>query len=245
MKRLRIHHFQHVPFEGLGCIEAWAIEKDHTLTSTKFYQAYQLPELATIDWLIIMGGPMSVHDEETRPWLKEEKAFIKQAIEVGKTVIGICLGAQLIADVLGAKVYRNSYKEIGWFNVSKTPQGEANILLKDIESSFTVFHWHGDTFDLPDGAEHLLQSEACTNQAFLYHDNVLGIQFHFEATQETLTEMITHGRYELIPGKYMQREEAILARTTFIQENNQRLYGLLKKLETKSNPSLGSWQEAT
>lgn len=236
MKQLRIHYFQHVAFEGLGCIEAWAFEKDHTLTATKFYENHQLPKIVDIDWLIIMGGPMSVHDEDKHRWLINEKAFIKQAIEAGKTVIGICLEAQLIADVLGANVYPNRYKEIGWFDVTKTTQGKAKELLKAMESSFTVFHWHGDTFDLPEGAEHLLQSEACANQAFLYKDNVLGIQAHFEATKETLNEMITHGRHELIPDQYIQTEEVIVAHLVFIHENNQRLYGLLKKLELQYNP---------
>lgn len=140
MNKLRIHYFQHVAFEGLGCIEAWAFEKDYVRTRTKFYETYRLPEITTIDWLIIMGGPMSVHDEEGHPWLNEEKAFIKQAIEAGKTVIGICLGAQLIANVLGANVYPNRHKEIGWFDVTKTAQGKENYLVKDIESSFTAFH---------------------------------------------------------------------------------------------------------
>lgn len=229
MRNLRIHYFQHVPFEGLGCIEAWANEKSYVLTATQFYEAVQLPRLENIDWLVIMGGPMSVHDDEKFPWLQAEKTFIKQAIDADKTVIGICLGAQLIAGVLGATIYPNAYKEIGWFDVTKT--NRKNSLLQDVPQTFPVFHWHGETFDLPEGAELLLQSEACVNQAFLYKHNVLGLQFHFETTMESLTQMIKHERHELIPGTYVQSEKTIVAQAHFIAENNRRLYGLLKKLE--------------
>jgi GMP synthase-like glutamine amidotransferase len=230
MHMLRIHYFQHVPFEGLGCIETWAFEKEHTLTATKFYTAYQLPEIEMIDWLIVMGGPMSVHDEAIQPWLKDEKAFIKKAIAAGKTVVGICLGAQLVAEALGASIYLNAYKEIGWFDVRRTPQAN-NTLLNGLEPAFTVFDWHGDTFDLPEGAEHLLQSEACINQAFLFQQKVLGLQFHFEVTAETLNGMIQHGQHELVQNKYVQTEEQILAQTRLIEENNQRLYGILNRLQ--------------
>ena len=232
MKTLRIHYFQHVPFEGLGCIEPWVIEKGHTLTATAFYNtSYQLPELQNIDWLIIMGGPMSVQDVAEYPWLKEEKTFIKQAIQARKTIIGICLGAQLVAEALGARVYPNAQKEIGWFKVTRTTQGTTTALLKDLEPSFTVFHWHGDTFDLPKGAEHLMQSEACLNQMFLYRNYVLGIQFHFEATVDTLHATSRHGKDELTPGKYIQSEEYILAQEKLIRDNNQRMYAILSKLE--------------
>jgi len=232
MKKLRIHYFQHVPFEGLGCIESWAFEKDHILTATQFHTpSYELPELKNIDWFIMMGGPMSVHDEAKYPWLKEEKVFIKQAIAAGKTVIGICLGAQLVAEALGARVFSNVHKEIGWFEVTRTTQGNTTALLKDIEPSFTAFHWHGDTFDLPHGAAHLLQSEACINQMFLYNKHALGIQFHFEVTPQTLYAMIRHGRQELTPGTYIQDEETILAQAQLITENNQRMYAILNGLE--------------
>lgn len=234
MKPLRIHYFQHIAFKGLGCIEQWAIEKKHTLTATRFYETHHLPKPGNMDWLIIMGGPMSIYDEDKHGWLKDEKAFIEEAIARGKTVIGVCLGAQLIACVLGARVYPNAYKEIGWFEVARRSQGNDQSLLEGIEPAFTVFHWHGDTFELPEGAEHLLQSEACANQAFLYRNNVLGIQFHFEATRETLRDMVKHGLPELTPDTYIQNEERILAGSPFITQNNQRLYGILNKLEQQS-----------
>src|SRR2546428_2396131 len=114
---MNIHYFQHVPFEGLGCIEDWANRKSHVLSSTRFFEKHTLSDLKTIDWLIVMGGPMGVYDESEYLWLKEEKEFIKKAIDANKVVIGICLGSQLIAEVLGAKVYKNKFTEIGWFPV--------------------------------------------------------------------------------------------------------------------------------
>jgi len=183
---LNIHYFTHVPFEGLAYIEEWAVNKGHKLTSTEFYKSKNLPDINKVDWLIIMGGPMSVNEEDEYPWLTDEKRFVKEAIEKGKIVIGICLGAQLITDVLGAKVYKNVYKEIGWFQVHFTESAKKLPLFSSFPDEMMVFHWHGETFDLPEGAIHLAESEGCKNQAFIYKDKVLGLQFHFEMTEKAM-----------------------------------------------------------
>ena len=149
---MNIHYLQHVPFEGLGSIEAWLKTGNHRLTDTRLYQNGPLPEMADFDWLIVMGGPMGVDDEDQYPWLKQEKQFIQQAIESGKIVLGICLGAQLIAAALGAKVYKNKNPEIGWFNIDRHIEAEKTILSSVILSQLEVFHWHGDTFDIPAGS---------------------------------------------------------------------------------------------
>jgi GMP synthase (glutamine-hydrolysing) len=145
---MRIHYLQHVPFEEPGFFKEWSEAKDYQFTGTKFFEDDTLPALDDIDWLIIMGGPMSIYDEIIYPWLTKEKAYVKAAIEKGKTVIGVCLGAQIIADVLGASVYKNNYKEIGWFPVKKIISEEKNIF-SDLPEEFLAFHWHGETFDLP------------------------------------------------------------------------------------------------
>jgi GMP synthase-like glutamine amidotransferase len=230
MKTLNIHYFQHVPFEGLGYIEKWASEKGHKLTATKFYGNYILPELEDFDWLIIMGGPMGVYDEDKFSWLKEEKEFIKSAIDAGKTVIGICLGSQLIAEVLGAKVYPNAKKEIGWFPVSITNEGKENNLLKGLPDSFTVFHWHGDTFDLPNNSVHLIESKACKNQAFLYKKKVLGLQFHLEANLHALKEIIKNCKTDLVSDTYIQDEQTILIKEKETEGTNKILSAILEKL---------------
>jgi len=235
MKKLSIHTFMHVPFEGLGCMEQWISKNNHVVSYTRFYENYKLPDIDDIDWLIVMGGPMGVYDEAVYPWLAEEKTFIRQAIEKGKTVIGICLGSQLIAEVLGAKVYPNKQKEIGWFDLQLTDAGKNEKLLSNFEDKFPVFHWHGDTYDLPVGSIRLFSSKVCQNQAFLYKDNVLGLQFHFEATSETLKEMVTNGASELIENETIQSVEKILAQTNYTELNNMKMFSILDYLQ-KKNP---------
>jgi GMP synthase-like glutamine amidotransferase len=230
-KKLKIHTLQHVSFEGLGCINQWITTKGHTVNYTKLYDNPQFPVLDEFDWLIVMGGPMGVYDEAMYPWLKEEKEFIRRAIESGKTIVGICLGSQLIAEVLGAKVYPNKRKEIGWFDIQKTEFAKSQPLLEQIEEQFTVFHWHGDTFDLPAGSERLFSSAVCLNQAFLYKKKVLGLQFHFEVTSHTLKEMIENGMSELVEDKTIQSATKILEQTNYIDSNNQKMFQILDYLE--------------
>lgn len=230
MKRLSIHYFQHVSFESPGNIETWCHQNGHTLTSTKLYKNPTLPVLADIDWLIIMGGPMGVHDEKKYSWLAGEKQFIREAIAARKTIIGICLGSQLLAEISGAKVYANKHKEIGWFPIHLTKDAMHNKLFTGINSPFHVFHWHGDTFGLPGNSIHLAQSEACKNQAFLYKENILGIQFHLEMTKESLKEMLRHGKSELTEEKFIQSEEEIRSQEKYIENNKLILFIILDRL---------------
>lgn len=221
----------HVPFEGLGCIEPWISANGHSATFTPFYQEYQLPDMNDIDWLIVMGGPMGVYDEEIYPWLIDEKKFIREAIDNGKTVIGICLGSQLIAEVLGSSVYPNKQKEIGWFDIKITNEGQQSPILKGFEEEFPVFHWHGDTYDLPTGSKLLFSSKVCENQAFLLNEKVLGLQFHFEVTDESMKEMVEHGKSELLENETIQSAEKILKNTSFIEANNLKMFQILDYLQ--------------
>ena len=120
---MNIHYLQHVPFEDLGSIKNWAKIRGHRVTATRFYRAEPLPFLDELDWLIIMGGPMNIYEEDKYPWLGHEKRFIEEVIKTDKVVLGICLGAQLIADVLGVRIYENIHKEIGWFPIQLTSEG--------------------------------------------------------------------------------------------------------------------------
>jgi len=227
MRRLKIHTLMHVPFEGLGCIDQWILENGHSSTFTKFYEEYSLPDIETFDWLIVMGGPMGVYEETTYPWLAEEKAFIQESIDSGKTVLGICLGSQLIAEVLGAKVYPNHQKEIGWFDIKLSENAKVLPMFDHFEEQFQVFHWHGDTYDLPVDSTLLFSSDNCVNQAFLYQDNVLGLQFHFEVTEATLNSMVKHGRQELVENDTIQTAETILSQSFPILGNNRKMYQIL------------------
>ncbi|MEO8852490.1 MAG: type 1 glutamine amidotransferase [Ginsengibacter sp.] len=230
MKKLRIHYFQHVPFEGLGNIEHWCNENEHTLSCTLFYENSNFPDLQKLDWLIIMGGPMGVNDEKKYGWLSTEKEYINQAIEANKTVIGICLGAQLIAQILGSNVYQNEQKEIGWFPIELTGEARKHKLFSGLKDPITVFHWHGDTFDLPKNSIRIASSEACKNQGFLYQNNVLGLQFHLETTKESLEKMIQNGRAELKKAKLIQTETEIESEQDFFDGDRQILFTLLDRL---------------
>jgi len=206
---MRAHSLQHVPFEGLGSIEPWLESKGCKLTHTRFYASMDLPRPEAVDLLVVMGGPMSVNDEDTFPWLAPEKQFVREIIESGKPVLGICLGAQIIANAMGAKVFPNHQKEIGWFPIHAVAPTEDSVF--SFPHSETVFHWHGETFDLPPGAIRLAKSEGCENQAFQLGKRVIGLQFHLETTPESAREMVLHGRNELIPARYVQTEQEILA----------------------------------
>jgi len=239
----KAHYLQHVDFEGLGFIETWLVAQGFTVTATRFYgPPYTLPDPADIDLLIVMGGPMGIYDELTYIWLKEEKAFIHACIAAGVKMLGICLGAQLIADCLGARVHPAPHKEIGWFGVQTTlplpdmADGPAHWVTSLFETKPVVFHWHGDQFDLPAGCVNLLKSAANTNQAFVLADQVIGLQFHLEVTKESLAFMLEKGREELssegdlradLP--YVQSAVAISASSHHIENCNQLLTMLLNR----------------
>jgi GMP synthase-like glutamine amidotransferase len=232
---MQAHFFQHVPFEGLGSIGAWLEARRAVVTATRFFAGDAPPEADGIDLLIVMGGPMSVNDEGLHPWLIAEKRFIAQAIRGGKAVLGICLGAQLIAAALGARVYPNGEKEIGWFPLHspRTPEAvraEADPVFRFPEE-FLAFHWHGETFDLPSGAVRLARSGACLNQAFQYGRRVVGLQFHLEMTPQAVREIVDGGRDELVPGRSVQPEAGILsAPSERYAENNRLMADLLSFL---------------
>ena len=206
---MRAHYLKHVPFEGLGSIEPWLAAAGYEITCTAFYAGDRLPELPEFDLLVVMGGPMSVHDQGDYPWLAAEKQFIRAAVEKGIPTLGICLGAQLIAACLGAAVYPNAAKEIGWFPVVPVSGQEPDIFR--FPEEVTVFHWHGETFDLPKGAVHLARSRGCVNQAFQLGNHVIGLQFHLETTPESAENLVANCADELVEGAFIQTENEILS----------------------------------
>jgi len=227
---------QHVRFEGLGCIEPWLRAEGYDITNTRFFETAIFPDQNDIDLLIVMGGPMSVNNEAEFPWLVEEKQFIRSCIEEENSVLGICLGAQLIASSMGARVYPSHEKEIGWFPVEGIPSINSQTFC--FSASQKVFHWHGETFDLPSGAYSLARSDGCENQAFQLGRSVIGLQFHLETTPETAREIVSHCREELTPSKYVQSEREILAAAPeiYLAINNLmvEVLSFLKNPETNS-----------
>lgn len=205
---MRAHCLQHVPFEGLGSIAHWLEESGYEITRTRFFDRAVLPDLQAIDLLIIMGGPMSVNDEAQFPWLVDEKRFIRAAIGAQVPILGVCLGAQLIASAAGARVYRNSVKEIGWFPIYGVGANGSSVF--QFPQSVDVFHWHGETFDLPEGALRIAKSDGCENQAFQLGRSVIGLQFHLETTPQTANEIVSHCRGELTPSPSVRTAEEIL-----------------------------------
>ena len=208
---MKLHYLQHVPFEGLGSIASWAKARRAQISRTRLFADEALPSADEIDLLVVMGGPMGVYDEHDYPWLVREKKFLKQAIDTGTRVLGVCLGAQLIAEVLGARVYPNDHKEIGWFPIEGVKVVPSGSIEKVLSNAGEVFHWHGDTFDLPTGATHLAKSQACKNQAFSVGDHqILALQFHLETTSNAAQALIDHCRYEIVDAPYIQPPHKIL-----------------------------------
>jgi GMP synthase (glutamine-hydrolysing) len=208
---MKLHYLQHVPFENLANIEPWAIEKGFEVTHTALYLNDPLPPIEDIDWLVILGGPMNVYEETEYTWLKNEKEFIKEAIEADKVLIGICFGAQLIAEALGSRIYPNTYKEIGWFPVCLSNKVETIELTDSLPEILEVFHWHGDTFELPPDATLLASNTVTKNQAFVITSKILGLQFHLEYNLESVQLMLNNCHNELKEEPYIQSSDQIIS----------------------------------
>ncbi len=194
--------FQHVEFEGPGAILPYLESRNFRVHLVKLYAGDPLPAPESVDFAVLMGGPMSALDEDEYPFLVLEKRFCREMFALGKPVFGICLGAQLIANAFGARIRKNPEKEIGWFPVTF----ENGLSLE-------AFHWHGETFDIPELASPFAYSAACKNQGFRL-GRIVGIQFHLETTEESQSEILAHCSEELeaalsLHGAFVQTERQI------------------------------------
>jgi GMP synthase-like glutamine amidotransferase len=207
---MRIACLQHASFEGPGKIAAWFQGRGHTIGTAHLYRNEPLPDPADFDLLLVMGGPMSVNDESEFPWLAPEKQLIRDCLAQNKFVLGICLGSQLIASALGARIYRNRVKEIGWFPVRLRETASASFCFARLPKQLEALHWHGETYDLPPNCTHLAESDACAIQAF-EHPSALALQFHLEATKETLEDFLRHGKNDIGAGPYEQSPGQLIA----------------------------------
>ena len=204
---IRVQILEHCPFEKRGNIDRWLVWRDARVETTRFYRSdWALPEPADCDLIIVLGGPMSVNDEQRYPWLVEEKAFLRAAIKADVAVVGICLGAQLIASALGAKVRPAEQPEIGWFDIHGTAATSGCFRFP---RRLPVLHWHGETCELPPGAILLADSSACAHQAFQVGTRVLGLQFHPEATPGSLEAMLEQEGDSLEEGPFVQSESSL------------------------------------
>jgi GMP synthase (glutamine-hydrolysing) len=206
---MRVIALNHVPFENPGYIRSWASERGHSLQEVPLYEARPLPNPDGLDWLVIMGGPMSVSDEDRFPWLVDEKKWVDRFIAADKMVMGICFGAQIIADVLGAKVDALPHLEVGWHPIEMTGAAAGSPLFAGWPGTMDVFHWHGQMVDLPTGSIHIARSKACENQIFAIDDRVIGIQCHPEMTPVGASALADHCPGDVGSGPYAQSRDEI------------------------------------
>ena len=227
---IKINCFMHVSFEGPGIIDNWAREKGHRMDYTRFYKEERLPEPSEVDMLVIMGGPMNVFDFHIHPWMKEEIDWVRNYMDAGKPVIGICLGAQIIAASLGADIYPGEHKEIGWHNLRFLPSLVEFRIFSNLPETCKVFHWHGDTFPIPPGALRIASSAAFPNQGFIHNRRAIALQFHLEITPGSVKGMVDNCRDELVPGPFIQTEAEILSESGFYESNQQVMFQFLDYL---------------
>jgi GMP synthase (glutamine-hydrolysing) len=226
--------FQHVPFEILGTLDPLLRSYGFRVRYVNFgRQPDARPRLNSYHGLVVLGGPMNVDQVDRHPHLSTEIELIREAIERQIPVLGICLGAQLIARALGAEVRANSQKEIGWYDVDLTDEGRSDPLLCHFAPREKLFQWHGDAFDLPRGAVHLAKSTGCDKQAFRVGDRVYGFQFHLEVDEPLIHRWLgvpIHAA-ELVRLKGVIDPEEIRRQTS-------ECVGRLKQL---SNDTFGEW----
>ncbi len=230
--RLRIRIVRNIAFEGPALIGEWATARGHSLTES-LAVTEQYPRASDVDLLVVMGGPMDADDHDASPWLAAEKAFVRDVLGAGGRVLGVCLGAQVLAEVAGGRVKRNPVREIGWFPVRATEAGRRDPRFAAFDGA-VVGHWHGDTFDLPAGVDPLLSSDATSNQAFVTADGRgVGLQFHVEWTEESLAELVRGCEDELCEGgPYVMSGEEMLAHATrHIGTCRRLLFTLLDSLQ--------------
>jgi GMP synthase-like glutamine amidotransferase len=223
---MRLHYLQHVAFEDAANIAAWALGRGYSVTRTRLDLGQSLPPQDTFDWLVVMGGPMNVDEHDAYPWLVQEKQFLRSAIDRGVRLLGVCLGAQLIAEVLGGAVTRNRQTEIGWHPVTLTEAAGSSPLFGRFPREVPAFHWHGDTFSIPPGAVRIAASAGCDNQAFEVGRRVVGLQFHWDYSAASIEAMLRHCGDELTSAPGIQSDSEIRARLDQV-DSIERLLGQL------------------
>lgn len=225
---MRFHILQHISFESAAGILRWIVGQGYEVKKTLLSASSILPQLEEFDALIVMGGPMGAYQETEYPHLVAEKALIRAAIENGKHVLGVCLGAQLMASAMGANVYPGEQKEIGWFPIRLEPAALAHPIFQGMPEEFSVLHWHGDTFDIPSDGCKLARSTLTPNQAFMLGDRALALQFHLEMGLEDARLMVAECSKELVPATFVQSGDQILREADLFKQSEDFLARLLK-----------------
>jgi GMP synthase-like glutamine amidotransferase len=229
---MRIACVSHVPFEGPGAIAEWASARDHQLQ--RFDAAHgPFPDLSAFGLVVVLGGPMSAGDVLRHPWLAVEKTFLARCIEEGVLTLGICLGAQLLAEAIGGNVHPGAEPEIGWYPVTFGPAAARVPYFCGWPATLVAGHWHSDTFDLPAGVESIASSELTVNQAFATPDwRVVGLQFHLEWTEDALRALVLSAPEDLVhPGRWVASAESLLGHPEHFAANRALLFRMLDRME--------------
>lgn len=229
---MRVACISHVFFEGPGSIAEWASSRGHVLTR---YDARTgvFPAAGSFDLLVVLGGPMSTGDVCRHPWLAAERAYLRDRVDAGARVLGICLGAQLLAEAIGGTVRPAHELEIGWYPVTLTAAARKSPWFAGWPETFIAGHWHGDTFDLPEGVVSAAASELTANQAFVARDGrAVGLQFHLEWTPEILRSLICSAPEDLMdPGPHVATAEQLLGATGDMAAGRNLLSRMLDRME--------------
>jgi GMP synthase-like glutamine amidotransferase len=213
-------------------ISFWAAKKGYPVKHTYVCSNENLPSMDSFDWLMVMGGSPHAWDEQGNPWLREEKAFVSEALAQDKMLLGICFGAQLLAEALGGRIFTANHKEIGWHEVSLNREGRESFLFQNIPASFTSFHWHSDHFSLPRSCTRLAGSKATENQAFVCKGRPLvGLQFHPEFTREMVTSYARGHGQDWVANTFVDDKDKVLAKTEKLPDTFWLMESLLNNME--------------
>jgi GMP synthase (glutamine-hydrolysing) len=224
---MRIDVIEHAANEGPGKIALWAQARGYTLNHVRMDAGAPLPSLDDSGLIVIMGGGMNIYEHRDFPWLVDEKRFLAKAVTREKPLLGICLGAQLLADVLGAKVVQNPHKEVGWWPVRFL---DRSTPFDGFPTECPMFHWHGDTFDVPNRARRIAESDGCPNQAFAFGDHIVGLQFHAEVTATDPAAFCDSAPQDVEDGPFSQSRDAIVAASPDLTAADRGLHRLLDAL---------------
>lgn len=219
---MKIIVIMHVESEGPGSLGAFLESAGAKIVAVRMYAGDHLPsDLSGFDAVVSMGGPMNVYEEDEHPFLKEETAFLKQAVEADLPALGICLGAQMIAKAAGARVTKSPNKEVGWSQVTLTDGGMADTAFKGLPAAFDVLQWHGDMFHIPTNGFLLASSKYCPHQAFRCR-NALGLQFHLEVTEKILSDWFADSQevklYDVL-NRYREIRESLEQNARIVYDN--------------------------
>ncbi len=230
---MKLHLLEHDPLDfSRTNITIWAGKKGYEIHQTYVCKMEPLPLMQDFDWLMVMGGSLHVWEEATNPWLVDEKAFIEEALKQNKIILGICFGAQLIAEALGGRVFPNTQKEIGWYPVTLSPESDKHYLFQGVPNKFMTFHWHSDHFSLPSQCTRLAYSDPTPNQASICNQRpVAGLQFHPEYTRTMIAHFAREHSEDWIPDRYVSGKETVIDQTQQMKTTYWLMEALLENMD--------------